>query len=99
MIVNSVIPVIELKENNGIYSLFSSTTYKLIVIHFKLGEEFIEQTPDGRIVESVITQEGNKLIHVQKGEKTTIIEREFTDNEVKMVLKVDIACTRIYKAM
>ncbi|XP_067014851.2 fatty acid-binding protein, muscle isoform X2 [Anabrus simplex] len=92
-------PVIELTENNGEYTLKSESTFKNSVITFKLGEEFDEETPDGRKVKSTITKEGNKLIHVQKGEKDTHIIREFTPEEVKMTLKVDdIVATRIYKA-
>lgn len=97
---NSVSPVVELTENNGEYTLSSSSTFKNSVINFKLGQEFDEETPDGRKVKSVITQEGNKLLQVQKGDKTTTIEREFSEGEVKMVLKVDdIVCTRVYKAV
>jgi hypothetical protein len=33
----------------------------------------------------VITQDGNKLIQIQKGEKETTIIREFSEDEVKMV--------------
>jgi hypothetical protein len=36
-------------------------------------------------VKTTITQDGNKLIQVQKGEKETTIIREFSDDEVKMV--------------
>ncbi|PSN51340.1 Fatty acid-binding protein [Blattella germanica] len=82
---NSVSPVIELTENNGEYTLSSSSTFKNSVINFKLGQEFDEETPDGRKVKSIITQDGNKLHQIQKGDKTTTIDREFTDNEVKMV--------------
>lgn len=82
---NSVKPVIELTENNGEYSLSSSSTFKNTVIKFKLGEEFDEETPDGRTVKSVIVQDGNKLIQTQKGTKDSTIIREFSKDEVKMV--------------
>lgn len=82
---NSVSPVIELTLNGDEYTLTSQSTFKNTSITFKLGQEFEEETPDGRKVKTVITQDGNKLIQVQKGEKETTIVREFNNDEVKMV--------------
>eukprot|EP01054_Gregarina_sp_Poly1_P007335 Gregarina_sp_Poly_1__7334@NODE_4044_length_763_cov_6_780172_g2635_i0_p1_GENE_NODE_4044_length_763_cov_6_780172_g2635_i0NODE_4044_length_763_cov_6_780172_g2635_i0_p1_ORF_typecomplete_len144_score23_75Lipocalin_7/PF14651_6/1_5e30Lipocalin/PF00061_23/1_3e21DUF5640/PF18692_1/0_0026_NODE_4044_length_763_cov_6_780172_g2635_i0331726 len=96
---NAVSPVIELKENNGEYTLTSESTFKNITLTFKLGQEFEQETADGRKVMTTFTLDGNKLIEVQKGEKDSKIVREFSDDEVKMTLTVDdIVCTRIYKA-
>lgn len=96
---NAVSPVIELTEQDGQYKLSSNSTFKNTVITFRLGEEFEEETPDGRKVKSVITQDGNKLIHVQKGDKETKIIREFTPEFVNMTLTVDdVICKRVYKA-
>ncbi|XP_068971571.1 sodium/calcium exchanger regulatory protein 1 isoform X1 [Bombus flavifrons] len=95
---SSVSPVIELTENNGVYTLKTTSAFKNSEIKFKLGEEFDEETADGRKVKSVCTLDGNKLIQVQKGEKDTTIEREFTPTEMKAIMKVDdIVCTRVYK--
>ncbi|XP_073992569.1 fatty acid binding protein [Rhodnius prolixus] len=98
---NAVSPVIELLEENGEYTLKSSSTFKNTVIKFKLGEEFDQETPDGRKVKSTITLENdNKLVEVQKGEKETTLVREFSKDEVKMTLTIDdIVCTRIYKVI
>jgi hypothetical protein len=82
---NSVSPVIELTKNGDEYTLTSQSTFKNTSTTFKLGEEFDEETPDGRKVKSIITQDGNKLIQVQKGDKETTIIREFSDDEVKIV--------------
>ena len=82
---NAASPVIELTKNGDEYTLTSQSTFKNTSITFKLGEEFEEDTPDGRKVKAVITQDGNKLIHIQKGEKETTIIREFSEDEVKMV--------------
>jgi hypothetical protein len=82
---NAASPVIELTKNGDEYTLTSQSTFKNTTITFKLGEEFEEETPDGRKVKSVITQDGNKLNHIQKGEKQTTIIREFSEDEVKMV--------------
>jgi len=61
----------------------SSSTFK--DIKFKLGEEFDEETVNGRKVKSVCTLNGNKLVQVQKGEKEVTIERKFNTMEMKIV--------------
>ncbi|XP_031839722.1 fatty acid binding protein isoform X2 [Nomia melanderi] len=95
---SSVSPVVELTEDSGLYTLKTTSPFKNSEIKFKLGEEFEEETPDGRKVKSVCTMEGNKLVQIQKGEKQTTIEREFTPTEMKAIMKVDdIVCTRVYK--
>ncbi|XP_043525999.1 sodium/calcium exchanger regulatory protein 1 isoform X2 [Frieseomelitta varia] len=95
---SSLSPVVELTENNGVYTLKTSSAFKNSEIKFKLNQEFDEETIDGRQVKSVCTLEGNKLIQIQKGEKETTIEREFTPTEMKAIMKVDdIVCTRVYK--
>lgn len=94
----TVSPVVELTEKDGVYTLKTTSTFKSTEIKFKLGEEFDEETVDGRKVKSTCTLEGNKLIQVQKGEKDTTIEREFTPTEMTAIMKVDdIVCTRVYK--
>lgn len=95
---SSVSPVVELTEDSGLYTLKTTSPFKNSEIKFKLGEEFDEETPDGRKVKSVCTLDGNKLIQIQKGDKQTTIEREFTPTEMKAIMKVDdIVCTRVYK--
>ncbi|XP_029170045.1 sodium/calcium exchanger regulatory protein 1 isoform X2 [Nylanderia fulva] len=94
----TVSPVVELTEKDGEYTLKTTSTFKSAEIKFKLGEEFDEETVDGRKVKSICTLEGNKLVQVQKGDKTTTIEREFAPTEMKAIMKVDdIVCTRVYK--
>lgn len=84
---NSVSPVVELtKADDGKYVLSSNSAFKNTSITFNLNEEFDEDTPDGRKVRSVITQDGNKLVHTQKTDKQiTTILREFQPEELKMV--------------
>lgn len=91
-------PVMRLTEKDGEYTLTSESVFKNIVTKFKMGEKFDDETPDGRKVESVFTQDKNKLIQVQDGDKTTTIVREFTPEEVKVTVKVDdLVSVRIYK--
>ncbi|KMQ97189.1 myelin p2 [Lasius niger] len=94
----TVSPVVELTEKDGVYTLKTTSTFKNTEIKFKLGEEFEEETVDGRKVKSICTLDGNKLVQVQKGDKNTTIDREFTPTEMKAIMKVDdIVCTRVYK--
>lgn len=64
-----------------------------------MGEEFEEETIDGRKVKSVVTLDGdNKLIHKQGGDKPSTIIREFTDNQMIATMTVgDVTCIRKYE--
>lgn len=84
---SAVSPVVDLVKDGDEYTLSSISTFKNIITKFKSGEEFDQETPDGRKVKSTITVNGNVLTELQKdpsGKDTTII-REFTDDQVKMV--------------
>lgn len=79
---NSVNPTVELKKEGDVYTFTTSSTFKTSTITFKLGEEFDEETMDGRKVLSVCTLEGNTLTQEQKGDKPSTIIREFSDSEL-----------------
>ncbi|KAK9956039.1 hypothetical protein ABG768_013796 [Culter alburnus] len=52
-------------------------------ISFKLGEEFDETTADDRQVKSIVTLEGESLVHVQRwDDKETKIVREIKDGKM-----------------
>lgn len=82
---NAVSPVVELTKSDDKYVLSSNSTFKNTSVSFKLNEEFDEETPDGRKVKSIFTQEGNKLLQTQKSDKVTTIVREFEPEQLKMV--------------
>lgn len=96
-----VTPTIELKKNSDdTYTLSTSSTFKNTDITFKLGEEFDEETLDGRKVKSVMTLDGNSLVQKQGGEKPSTITRVFTDKDMTATMTVgDVVCTRHYKAV
>ncbi|XP_043461880.1 sodium/calcium exchanger regulatory protein 1-like isoform X1 [Leptopilina heterotoma] len=95
----AVSPIVEVTLDGDEYTMNTTSTFKNSVIKFKPGVEFTEETPDGREVKTTITVDGDKMTQIQKGEKDTIIEREFTPTEMKAIMKVDdIVCTRVYKA-
>lgn len=96
---NSVTPTVELKKDGDQYTLVTSSTFKTSTIVFKLGEEFDEETLDGRKVKSTVTLDGNKFIHKQDGTPPSTIIREFTDKELVATMTVgDVTCTRKYAA-
>lgn len=96
---NSVSPTVELKKDGDQYTLITSSTFKTSTITFKLGEEFDEETLDGRKVKSVITLEGNKLTQKQGGTPPSTIVREFIDNGLVATMTVgEVVCTRKYSA-
>ncbi|EDW16020.1 hypothetical protein AWZ03_010046 [Drosophila navojoa] len=97
---NTVSPTVEVTVDGDTYTLTTTSTFKTSAISFKLGEEFDEETLDGRKVKSVITLDGNKLTQEQKGDKPSTIVREFNDNELITTLTIgNIKSVRIYKAV
>jgi len=97
---NSIYPTVELTKNGDEYTFSTSSTFKNTAIKFKEGEEFEEETLDGRKIKSVITFDGNKMIHDQKGEKGHIIYRVFSETELIATMELDgIKVTRYYKAV
>uniref|UniRef100_A0A8U7NKT4 Fatty acid binding protein 7 n=1 Tax=Corvus moneduloides TaxID=1196302 RepID=A0A8U7NKT4_CORMO len=64
----------------------TQSTFKNTEISFKLGEEFDETTPDDRNCKSVVTLDGEKLVHIQKWDgKETNFVREIKDGKMVMV--------------
>ncbi|XP_055296546.1 probable fatty acid-binding protein [Sitodiplosis mosellana] len=96
---NSAKSTIELKKEGDQYTLVMSSTVRTFSISFKLGEEFEEQTMDGRKVKSTVTLEGDKFIHKQEGTPSSITIREFTEKELIVTMTVkDVTCIRKYTA-
>jgi len=96
-------PVMTVSEENGEWTIKTSTMLKSMELKFKLGEEFEEKTPDGREVKAVVTQEGDKLITVQtakkEGEKSTKMTREFFDDKCVVTIEItgsDVVCTQTF---
>ncbi|XP_073819318.1 fatty acid binding protein [Musca autumnalis] len=97
---NTVTPTVELKKEGDVYTFTTTSTFKTSSISFKLGEEFDEETLDGRKVKSICTMEGNTLTQEQKGDKPSTIVREFSDSEMTTTLTIgDIKSVRVYKAI
>ncbi|XP_048848714.1 fatty acid-binding protein, heart [Brienomyrus brachyistius] len=79
-------------------TLRTQSTFKNTEISFKLGEEFDETTADDRKVKSVVTLDGDKMVHIQKwdGKETTLV-REVSEKSLTLTLTLgDVVSTRSY---
>ncbi|XP_004577149.2 fatty acid-binding protein, heart-like [Ochotona princeps] len=67
--------------------LKTQSIFKNTDIRFKLGVEFDETTANDRMVKSIVTLDGDKLVHVQKwdGQETTLV-RELSDGKLFLTL-------------
>ncbi|KAK5638895.1 hypothetical protein RI129_013190 [Pyrocoelia pectoralis] len=95
-----VSPVVELTKSGDSYTFSSNSSFKKFAFTFTNGKEFDQETPDGRMVKATINVDGNTLHEIQKDDKgdSTIIDRIFSDDELKMELKFgDVSATRLYK--
>ncbi|MFD5142670.1 lipocalin/fatty-acid binding family protein [Streptomyces sp. NPDC058401] len=59
-------PTVELTENGDNLTLKTVTTFKTTDLAFTLGEEFTEETADGRKCQTTFVRDGNRLIQTQK---------------------------------
>jgi len=76
-------PVMTISEESGNWTMVTKTTVKSIELKFRIGEEFEEDTTDGRHCKTVVTLEGNTMTTTQNatkaGEKNVVVVREFND--------------------
>ena len=90
-------------EENGVWTITTSTTLKTITLKFKLGEAFSETTLDGRVAQTVACRDGDVLILDQrgnkaKGEKDSKMIRDFKGDMMYMQLIAEgVVCKRVYK--
>merc|ERR1711909_136350 len=79
-------PVMSITETDGNWTMITKTTVKSIELKFRLGEEFEEDTTDGRHCKTTVTLEGNKMTTTQKatkkGEKDVVVVREFAGDTI-----------------
>merc|ERR1711981_1400636 len=77
-------PVMSIEEKDGNWVMITKTTVKSIELKFRLGEEFEEDTTDGRHCKTIVTLEGNTMTTTQNatkaGEKNVVVVREFNDD-------------------
>lgn len=94
---NAVSPTVQLIKEGDKYTLNTTSTFKSTSISFKLGEEFEEETADGRTVKTKIVKDGDTFTQEQFGDKPSTIIRQFTADKMIATFKLgDITCVRTY---
>lgn len=97
---NSVHPTCWMEQHGDEYHYHSESTFKNLVVKFKLGEEKNQDTADGRNVPTIFTLEGNTLTQVEKCKKNSIIVRVFSETEMVATSTYgDVTSKRVYKAI
>jgi len=94
-------PTVIISIEGDVWTLKTQTTFKKSKIEFKLGEEFDEETVDGRKMKTTMTLEGgNKLIQDQKIAPpgvSSVITREVEGSKMTVICKAgEVVSTRIY---
>ncbi|XP_028567052.2 cellular retinoic acid-binding protein 2 [Podarcis muralis] len=96
-------PAVEIKQDGESFYIKTSTTVRTTEISFKIGEEFEEQTVDGRPCKSLAKWESNnKMVCEQRllkgdGPKTGWSREMTNDGELILTMMADdVVCTRIY---
>ena len=88
------------KEDDNNYSFNTISSFRTTSIKFQPGVEFTETRADGVEVPCVITFDGNKMIHEQKGDKPVTIIRVFNGDELFLTCKVgNVEAKRWFKAV
>ncbi|KAL7987791.1 hypothetical protein Chor_006710 [Crotalus horridus] len=78
-------PTVIISQEGGKMVIRTQSTFKNTEINFNLGEEFDEVTADDRNCKSVVSMDGDKLVHVQKWDgKETNFVREIKDGKMVM---------------
>ncbi|XP_058163336.1 fatty acid-binding protein, brain isoform X2 [Dasypus novemcinctus] len=92
-------PTVIISQEGDKVVIRTQSTFKNTEISFHLGEEFDETTADDRNCKSVISLDGDKLIHVQKWDgKETNFVREIKDGKMVMTLTFgDVVAVRHYE--
>ena len=92
-------PEQEVTVDGDNYQFKTTTTFKTHDLKFTIGQEFDDETIDGRKVKSTVTKESDsKLVHVQQGEPSSTITREIVDGMYVMTLEAaGVKCVRKYK--
>ncbi|XP_004630353.1 fatty acid-binding protein, brain [Octodon degus] len=91
-------PTVIISQEAGRVVIRTQCTFKNTEISFQLGEEF-EISADDRKCKSVVSLDGDKLVHIQKWDgKETKFVREIKDGKMVMTLTFgDVVCVRHYE--
>merc|ERR1711955_33942 len=86
-------PVMSIEEKDGNWVMITKTTVKSIELKFRLGEEFEEDTTDGRHCKTTVTLDGDVMTTKQKatksGDKDVTVVRTFSDDGISLTMSTD----------
>ncbi|XP_076011680.1 cellular retinoic acid-binding protein 1 [Genypterus blacodes] len=95
-------PHVEIRQNGEHFYIKTSTTVRTTEINFLIGEEFNEETVDGRKCKSLATWESENKMYCKQtllngnGPKT-FWSRELRGDELILIFGADdVVCTRVY---
>ncbi|XP_077452510.1 cellular retinoic acid-binding protein 1a [Stigmatopora argus] len=95
-------PHVEIRQDGQQFYIKTSTTVRTTEINFRVGEEFNEETVDGRKCKSLVTWASENKLTCQQtlvdgdGPKT-FWTRELNGDELTLIFGADdVVCTRIY---
>lgn len=95
-------PHVEIRQNGEQFYIKTSTTVRTTEINFQVGQEFNEETVDGRKCKSLPTWETENKIYCKQtlldaGGPKTFWTRELRGDELILTIGADdVVCTRIY---
>ncbi|TRZ19993.1 hypothetical protein HGM15179_007142 [Zosterops borbonicus] len=96
-------PAVEIHQDGESFYIRTSTPVRTTEIRFRVGEEFEEQTVDGRPCKSLARWESeNKMVCEQRllkgdGPKTGWSREMTNDGELILIMTADdVVCTRVY---
>lgn len=94
-------PTIEVSENGGRWTIKTLTALANTEIVFELNKEFDDKAPDGRSARSTVTQDGNKLILIQRiGEDTSTTVSEFLPTELRQTYSAKgVGAARVFRRL
>ncbi|XP_077567256.1 cellular retinoic acid-binding protein 1a [Stigmatopora nigra] len=95
-------PHVEIRQDGQQFYIKTSTTVRTTEINFRVGEEFNEETVDGRKCKSLVTWASENKLTCQQtlvdgdGPKT-FWTRELNGEELTLIFGADdVLCTRVY---
>ncbi|XP_055955349.1 fatty acid-binding protein homolog 5 isoform X1 [Patella vulgata] len=102
---NSITSYEEIRQNGDEWEILVTSTFKNQTLKFKLGEEFDENTIDGRHVKSTFTLEDGALVQIQKaikeGECDSHMSRTLADDDTLILtfrnIQKDVTTVRTFK--
>ncbi|XP_052371820.1 cellular retinoic acid-binding protein 1-like [Oncorhynchus keta] len=95
-------PHVEIRQNGEQFYIKTSTTVRTTEINFLIGQEFNEETVDGRKCKSLATWETESKMYCRQtlldgNGPRTFWTRELRGNELILTFGADdVVCTRIY---